>query len=57
MAVIRLLLEDGRVPVDARTGHGYTALWMACLGGHTDRARVLLLEGHAVTRASPVMAA
>ena len=44
-AVIRLLLEDGRVPVDARDSDGRTALMITCFHGHTERARVLLLEG------------
>lgn len=45
--VIRWLLEDGRAPVDARTRHGLTALWWACLKGHTERFRLLLVEGGA----------
>jgi ankyrin repeat protein len=47
VAVIRLLLEDGRVEVDARHADGMTALWLACSYGYTERARVLLLEGDA----------
>lgn len=43
VTVIRMLL--GRVPVDARDMYGCTALWGACYYGHTDRARVILLEG------------
>lgn len=45
MAVIRLLLKDGRVPVDARDSRGLTALQWACSFGRIERARVLLLEG------------
>lgn len=45
--VIRLLLRDGRVPIDAGDQEGCTALWHACLMGYTERARVLLLEGRA----------
>jgi ankyrin repeat protein len=47
VAVIRLLLEDGRVEVDARYVDGWTALIIACAHRHTERARVLLLEGRA----------
>ena len=47
VAVIRLLLEDGRVPVDARDLSGRTALWWACFYEYAERARVLLLEGGA----------
>ena len=45
--VIRSLLEDGRVPVDARDNNGGTALWSACKCGYTERARALLVEGRA----------
>lgn len=47
IAVIRLLLEDDRVPVNVQNGFRRTALSHACLQGHIDRARVLLLEGGA----------
>lgn len=47
LAVLRLLLEDGRVPVDARDRFGRTALYIACENGRTERARVLLMEGRA----------
>lgn len=47
MGVLRLLLDDGRVPVDARDTEGKTALYWACFQGHTDRARLLLVEGGA----------
>lgn len=47
VAVIRLLLEDGRVPVDAQNEYGESALWTACESDETDIARVLLLEGGA----------
>lgn len=47
VAVIRLLLEDGRVPVDARDYSGHTALLWACEALYTERARVLLVEGRA----------
>lgn len=47
VAAIRLLLEDGRVPVDAEDSKGRTALWHACKAGQVDVARVLLLEGRA----------
>ena len=47
VAVIRLLLKDGRVQVDATCTAGGTALWYACLFGHLERARVLLMEGSA----------
>lgn len=45
--VIRLLLQDGRVAVDARDERDRSAFWLACIQGHTERARVLLLEGRA----------
>lgn len=47
VAIIRLLIQDGRVPVDTRCTRGRTALWHACDIGHVERARVLLLEGGA----------
>lgn len=47
VGVIRLLLKDGRVPVDGCDVGGRTALIAACKRGHVDRARVLLLEGGA----------
>lgn len=47
VAVIQLLLKDGRLPADARTVDGKTALWWACVYGCADRARVLLLDGRA----------
>lgn len=47
VAVIRMLLEDGREPVDARDRVGRTALWYASRYGKSDRACVLLAEGHA----------
>lgn len=47
VAVIRQLLEDGRVPVDAQDKDGYTALWLACLLYLVEVARVLLVEGRA----------
>lgn len=47
VGVIRLLLKDGRVPVDGCDARGRTALIMACKFGRVDRARVLLLEGGA----------
>lgn len=46
-AVLRLLIEDGRVPVDLRDSCRWTALYHACHNGYSDRARVLLLEGRA----------
>lgn len=45
VAVIRLLIQDGRVPVNARIRNGKTALYWACYRGFTERVRVLLLEG------------
>lgn len=47
VAVLQLLLKDGRAPVDARDGDGWTALYWACENGYTERARVLLVEGGA----------
>lgn len=45
--VIRLLLEDGRVQVDACDGQGRTALWHACNRGSKTDASMLLVEGRA----------
>ena len=45
VVALRLLIKDGRVSVDPRSGGGFAALWWACELGHTDRARVLLVEG------------
>lgn len=47
LAVVRLLLKDGRVAVDAQNRFGRTALWWACEEGAYEVARVLLLEGGA----------
>lgn len=47
LPVLRLLLEDGRVPIDARDSEGRTALFQACSRERVDVARVLLLEGQA----------
>lgn len=43
--VIRALLKDGRVAVNARNRSGKTALWLACRKGHLGSARILLEEG------------
>lgn len=43
VAVIQMLLKDGRVPVSARC-MGRTALWWACCRGYTETPRVLLVE-------------
>lgn len=45
MAIIRLLLKNGRVPVNARDRFGHTALWEACFSADPERVRVLLVEG------------
>lgn len=48
IAVIRMLLKDGRALVNARDRFGRTALSWACAwNNHVDRAQVLLLEGNA----------
>lgn len=47
LGVLRLLIKDGRVPIDARDRDGRTALWRACQYGKDEMARVLLLEGGA----------
>lgn len=60
VGVLRLLIKDGRVPVNARDeehergsywgfddDYGCTALWWACRQGLRERARVLLMEGGA----------
>lgn len=52
LAATRLLLRDGRVPVNARNEDGETALWLACSDGFTERVRMLLLE----SRADPTIA-
>lgn len=44
---IRLLLEDGRVPVDARDHGGRTAVWWACLLNNAERAAALVVGGAA----------
>lgn len=49
VAVIRFLLNEGGVDVNARDKEGCTALYWACAEGHVDRARVLLVEGGADT--------
>lgn len=43
--VVRLLLEDGRVPINARDSDGRTALLTACCAGNFEIARRLLVEG------------
>jgi ankyrin repeat protein len=53
MAVVRLLLRDmGGRGLDARQNSGLTALWLACLQGHADVVRALLLAGADHTIAS-----
>lgn len=47
VAVLGLLIKDGRVDVDARDSEGNTALWWACNQGRPERARALLMEGGA----------
>lgn len=48
VAIIRLLLKDGRAKVDFQEARsGTTALSWACSNGRVDAARVLLLEGGA----------
>jgi ankyrin repeat protein len=44
-AVKRLLRSVGRQGLNVQVDTGATALWGACNMGHTDTARVLLLEG------------
>lgn len=46
-AVLRLLLENGRVPVNARDRLGWTALAWACSNGYDERVEVLVVEGRA----------
>lgn len=45
--VLRLLLSDGRVRVDARDNRGRTALWWACHEKLGMRVQVLMVEGMA----------
>lgn len=45
--VIRVLIEDGRVPVNARDKHGVTAVAMACWKKDAKAARLLLMKGFA----------
>lgn len=45
VAVLRLLLNDGRVSVDAMCEDGQTALHHACMGGYASRVRALLEGG------------
>lgn len=47
VAVVRLLLKDGRTEVDARDKERTTALYMACDKEQLEIARVLLVEGRA----------
>lgn len=56
IAVLRLLLKDGRVVVNENEPNNPTALWWACFLGFTDLARVLLVEGgadHTITDTGP----
>lgn len=48
LAVVRRLLQDERVVVEARDSRG-TALWWTCLVGEWERARVLLQAGADLT--------
>jgi len=43
--VVRVLLEDGRCNIDARTDDGSTALWIAALQGHNDVVQKLVQHG------------
>lgn len=45
--VVRLLVEDGRMDVDARDSNGRTALRWACCNGHPDLVLLLMMKGHA----------
>lgn len=45
VAIARVLLRDGRLPVDTQCRDGTTALAVACQHGKVDMVRVLLLEG------------
>lgn len=47
VSLVRRLLQDARVEVDAQDDIGYTALWVACFKGNHPIARVLLVEGFA----------
>lgn len=47
VAVLRLLLKDGRVRVDARDRNLEMALYEACIYNHAEGVRVLLVEGGA----------
>lgn len=47
VAMVQILIRDGRVPINAQDFQGCTALWHACDSGKADTARVLLLEGGA----------
>lgn len=50
VGVLRLLLKDARVQVNARDMGGQTALHYACREGHSELVRVLLMEGSASAR-------
>jgi len=57
-SVIDMMLKMG-APVDAKDGHGRSALFDACLKGHLDTAKFLLDHGASVTvrdenRATPL---
>lgn len=45
VATIRLLLKDGRVPVNATDYQHQTALRLACYKERSERVRVLVVEG------------
>ncbi|XP_060029572.1 ankyrin repeat domain-containing protein 29 isoform X3 [Erinaceus europaeus] len=45
LALLRLLLNSGRVDVDCRDSHGTTLLMVASFAGHIDCVRELVLQG------------
>ncbi|XP_077756404.1 ankyrin repeat domain-containing protein 29 isoform X10 [Canis aureus] len=45
LALLRLLLNSGRVDVDCRDSHGTTLLMVASYAGHIDCVRELVLQG------------
>nr|XP_012300437.1 ankyrin repeat domain-containing protein 29 isoform X2 [Aotus nancymaae] len=45
LALLKLLLNSGRVDVDCRDSHGTTLLMVAAYAGHIDCVRELVLQG------------